>query len=97
MVGDPTVPSDPSAPTEPDVAPTDAPVVETPTDSIESTTTTTTSADSMTEEDQQVEDDVVKKGNDKIARIGVAIYIGMAVAVVAVGALVAFFVLRKKK
>ena len=83
--------------TETSVDPTDAPVVDTPTDAVdpvETTTTTTVAAatESVVEDEaEQVEADIVKKGNDKL------LYIGIGAAVVAIGAIVAVVLLRKKK
>ena len=65
-------------------------------DPVETTTTTTTVAvtDPVVEDegaDEQVEADIVKKGNDKL------LYVGIGVAVVAIGAVIAVVLLRKKK
>ena len=92
---------DPIAPT------TDAPVVTDPTDAPASTTehiygpgvegddivttTPTTAAPEVEDDGEKVEADIVKKGNDRL------LYIGIAAAVVVVGAIVAFVLLRKKK
>ena len=91
-------PVDPTV-TDTPVEPTDAPVVDTPTDvvdPVETTTTTTTVAvtDPVVEDegaDEQVEADIVKKGNDKL------LYVGIGVAVVAIGAVITVVLLRKKK
>ena len=101
------------APTQPTDAPvvdtpaTDAPV-DTPTDAptsttepiygpgvegddIVTTTSTTIAAPEVEDDGEEVEADIVKKKNDKL------LYIGIAAAVVAIGAVVAFVLLRKKK
>ena len=85
-------PVDPTV-TEPSADPTDAPVVENPTDATDPVETTTTTTDAVADEgaDEQVEADIVKKGNDKL------LYIGIGAAVVAIAAIVAVVLLRKKK
>ena len=86
---------------------TSAPVEADPTDAPTSTTeaiygpgvdagdivTTTTTTDAVADEgaDEQVEADIVKKGNDKL------LYVGIGAAVVAIGAVIAVVLLRKKK
>lgn len=61
------------------------------TDSADGTPTSTATTPVAENADKEVEAEIVKKGNDEL------IYIGIAAAVVAIGAVVAFVLLRKKK